>query len=94
MSISHSKLKERIDQYQQKSSDEWMGVVFYLGIVFRSGMGCHLLTKVVQKRYMADGAMVEDKSIIDLFKDRPPIDNFGYMLECLSTYDAYNKKTG
>ena len=27
-----------------------------------------------------------------MFKDRPAIDNFGYMLECLSSYNAFNKK--
>src|SRR5687767_9494664 len=38
--------------------------------------------------------MIEDKSILELFRDRPAIDNFGYMLKCLSTYDAFNKKPG
>ena len=78
----------------KKTSDKWTGVIFYLGIVFRTGIGCHLLTDSIQRKYLDDSNKMEDKSIIDLFKDRKAIENFGYMLECLSTYDAFNKKKG
>jgi hypothetical protein len=32
----------------KKTSDEWMGVVFYLGLIFCSGIGCQLLSKPIQ----------------------------------------------
>ena len=85
-------LSKGMSNTSKKTSDEWMGVVFYLGIVFRSGIGRHILTDVIQNKYINDALLVEDKSIIELFEDRPAIETFGYMLECTSTFDAYNKK--
>ena len=69
-----------------------MGVVFYLGIIVRSGLACHLLSEVIQRKFLSDGASIEYQSIFLMFQDCPAIDNFGYMLECLSCYDAFNKK--
>src|SRR5688572_20084250 len=85
-------LSKGLSNMSKKTSDEWMDVVFDLDVIFRSGMGRHLLSKVIQNRYKDDASIVEDQTFIDMFRDRPAIDNFGYMLECTSTYDASNKK--
>ena len=87
-------LSKGLSNLCKKTSDEWMGVVFYLGIIFRSGIGCHLLSDVIQRKFMSNGASIKDQSIFLMFQDCPAIDNFGYMLECLSCYDAFNKKPG
>jgi len=87
-------LSKGITNMSKKTCDGWLGAVFYLGIVFRTGIGQHLLSKVIQKSYLADTLSVLDTTFIDMFKDHPAIENFGYMLECLSTYDSYNKKKG
>lgn len=85
-------LSKGLSNLSKKTSDEWMGVVFYLGIIFCSGIGCQLLSKPIQKKYLSDISLLKDDPIFEDFKDRMAIDNFGYMLECLSCYDAFNKK--
>ena len=85
-------LSKGLSNSSKKTSDEWMGVVFYVGIIFCSGIGRQLLSKPIQKKYLSDISLLKDDPIFEDFKDRMAIDNFGYMLECLSCYDAFNKK--
>ena len=44
-------LSKGLSNLSKKTSNEWMGVVFYLGIIFQSGIGCHFLSTVIQKNF-------------------------------------------
>ena len=51
----------------------------------------HIISNSLEKKFIEDTNAADNQSIIILFKNRPTIDNSGYISKCLSAYNLINK---